>query len=257
MTARTVPGEQAPAASPAPVPAGIAPRSLVRVLASPRARLGAGAALVAITAVAARHRSVGRWEAGAFRMVNGLPGSIYPAAWACMQLGTLGAAPAAAGVAWLAGERELAARLLASGAGTWAIAKLVKQVVRRPRPAALMPGTRCRGRPAAGLGYLSGHAGVAAALGAAALPRLGPGGRVFALIAVPAVGLTRIYTGAHLPLDVAGGAGLGVAVEAAVSLCAARCAGGGSAPRSAAGCPAGPGPGSAALRHWRRGGEPE
>ena len=165
----------------------------------PPGRLGAGAAVVAVTALAVRHRGVSPWEASAFRAVNGLPSSVYPVAWACMQLGAFGAAPAAAGAAWLAGDRELAARLLASGAGTWALAKLVKQVVQRPRPGALLSGTRCRGRPAAGLGYPSGHAGVAAALGAAALPRLGPGGRALVLIAVPAVGLTRIYAGAHLP----------------------------------------------------------
>jgi undecaprenyl-diphosphatase len=142
-----------------------------------------------------------------------------------MQLGAFGAAPAAAGAAWLAGDRDLAARLLASGAGTWALAKLVKQVVRRPRPAALLSGTRCRGRPAAGLGYPSGHAGVAAALGAAAFPRLGPGGRAVILAAVPAVGLTRMYTGAHLPLDIAGGTALGLAVGAAVTVVAGRRAG--------------------------------
>jgi len=33
---------------------------------------------------------------------------------------------------------------------------------------------------------------------------------------MPIVGLSRIYVGAHLPYDVAGGAGLGLAVEAAV-----------------------------------------
>lgn len=225
MTPRTVPREQAPAAIPAPAPARVPPRSLAGVLASPRVRLGAGAAVVAVTALAVRHRDVRSWEASAFRAVNGLPSSAYPVAWACMQLGAFGAVPAAAGAAWLAGDRDLAARLLASGAGTWALAKLVKQVVRRPRPGALLPGTRCRGRPAAGLGYLSGHAGVAAALGAAALPRLGPGGRALVLIAVPAVGLTRIYTGAHLPLDIAGGTALGLAVDAAVSLVAGRPAG--------------------------------
>lgn len=90
--------------------------------------------------------------------------------------------------------------------------------MRRPRPAALLPGTRCRGSQATGLGYLSGHAGVAAALGAAALPHLGRTGRVLTLAGVPVVGLTRIYTGAHLPLDIAGGAALGLAVDAAVAL---------------------------------------
>jgi len=50
------------------------------------------------------------------------------------------------------------------GTGAWALAKLVKQAVRRPRPADLLPGIRGRGQDAAGLGYLSGHAAVAVAL---------------------------------------------------------------------------------------------
>ena len=150
---------------------------------------------------------------------------LYPPAWAVMQLGTLGAAPAAAGAAWLAGDRELAGRLLAGGTGAWALSKVVKRLVQRPRPAALLPGTRRRGREAAGLGYLSGHAGVAVALGAAALPRLAPAGRALTLATVPVVGLTRIYVGAHLPLDVAGGAALGVVVDAALTLAGRRLAG--------------------------------
>jgi undecaprenyl-diphosphatase len=90
--------------------------------------------------------------------------------------------------------------------------------VRRPRPAALLPGTRGRGRDAAGLGYLSGHAGVAVALGAAALPHLRPAARILTLTAIPTVGLTRVYVGAHLPLDIAGGAALGLAIDAALAL---------------------------------------
>ena len=147
--------------------------SLMGVLADPKARLGIGTVALHVTALAVSRDRVGLGEAGVFRAVNGLPDALHAPAWAVMQLGTLGAAPAAAGAAWLAGDRELAGRLLASGTGTWALSKLVKQMVRRPRPAALLAGTRCRGRDAAGLGYLSGHAGVAVALGAAALPRLG------------------------------------------------------------------------------------
>jgi undecaprenyl-diphosphatase len=187
-------------------------------LADPRIGLGAGTAALLVTAMAVHRDHVSPGEDAVFRAVNGLPDSLYLPAWVIMQLGTLGAAPAAAGVAWLAADRELAARLLASGTATWALSKLVKQLVRRPRPATLLPGTRCRGREAAGLGYLSGHAGVAVALGAAALPRLGPVGRALVLSAIPVVGLTRVYVGAHLPLDVAGGAALGLAVEAAVRL---------------------------------------
>jgi undecaprenyl-diphosphatase len=194
-------------------------RSLVRALADPQVRLGAGTAALALTVLAVRSDRVGPCEAATFRAVNGLPSSLYPPAWAVMQLGTVGAAPAAAGTAWLAGDRELAGRLLAGGTGAWALSKVVKRVVRRPRPAILLPGTRIRGHEAAGLGYLSGHAGVAVALGAAAFPRLGKAGRAVTLSAVPVVGLTRIYVGAHLPLDVAGGAALGFVLEAALALC--------------------------------------
>ena len=219
-------GARACATSPALVPlrltTGRRAGSLVAALADPHVRLGVGAVALLVTALAVRRDRVSLGEARAFRAVNGLPDALHAPAWAVMQLGTLGAAPAAAGAAWLAGDPELAGRLLASGTGTWALSKLVKQVVRRPRPAALLPGTRCRGREAAGLGYLSGHAGVAIALGAAAVPHLGPSGRALTVTAIPVVGLTRVYVGAHLPLDIAGGAALGLVVEALVSLAKSR-----------------------------------
>ena len=188
------------------------------VLPGPWVQFGVGAAAVLATAMVARSHRVGPCEATTFRAVNGLPDSIYVPTWVIMQLGTLGAAPAAAGAAWLAGESDLAVRLLAGGAGTWALSKLVKRMVRRPRPSVLLAGVRCRGHQAAGLGYLSGHAGVAVALGAAAMPHLGPAGRALVMTAVPVVGLSRIYVGAHLPLDVAGGAALGLMVDAGVVL---------------------------------------
>jgi len=193
-------------------------RGLAEVLGEPRTRLGLGIGGLLGTAAAVRRDRVGPREARVFLALNDLPDALYPAAWVVMQAGAFGAVPAASASAWLAGDRVLAGRLLAGGTAAWALSKLVKEAVRRPRPAALLPATRGRGRDATGLGYLSGHAAVAIALGAAALPRLGPAGRVLTLSVVPLVGLTRVYVGAHLPLDIAGGTALGLAVQATAEL---------------------------------------
>jgi len=92
--------------TPAPPLLGTAHRrSLPAVLTDPRVRLGAGTAVLLVTAWAARRGRISPAEITAFRAVNGLPDSIHPPAWAIMQLGTLGAAPVAAGMA-----REPAAR---------------------------------------------------------------------------------------------------------------------------------------------------
>jgi membrane-associated phospholipid phosphatase len=181
-------------------------------------RTAAGAAVLAGTLVPIRRDRIGRREHTAFRLVNNLPDRLYKPAWPVMQLGALGAAPVTAVVALAAGERRLAGRLLWGGTAAWTLAKGVKRVVRRGRPVALLAGVHTRGQEATGLGYLSGHAAVSAALAAAVWPHLGPGGRRAALGLASVVGLSRIYVGAHLPLDVAGGAALGLLVDAAWSL---------------------------------------
>ena len=218
---RTPAGPTAPAL-PQALP-GAQKRSLTEVQADPRVRLGAGTAALLLTAMAVRRDRVSPCEAEVFRACQGPARLALPARLGHHATGDPRCRPRGCR-SRLAGSRRCAGGPgLVSGAGTWALSKLVKQIVRRPRLVIpLLSPTRCRGSDAAGLGYLSGHAGVAVALGAAALPHLGPVGRALTLSAIPVVGLTRVYVGAHLPLDIAGGAALGLVVDTTVGLVKAR-----------------------------------
>jgi undecaprenyl-diphosphatase len=183
----------------------------------PAVRLGLGAVGLALSTLPVRRDRVGATEARVFTTVNRLPDSMHAPAWIVMQCGALLAAPASAAVASAMGEKRLAVQLATAGTTTWALSKVVKRIVRRERPAGLLPAVIVRGEAAAGLGYLSGHAGVATALAATLVQRVGVRRAAPALAVAGAVGLTRLYVGAHLPLDVAGGTALGLIVESGVA----------------------------------------
>jgi undecaprenyl-diphosphatase len=188
-----------------------------RLVGQPATRLLLGVIGIGVTGLAVRRNRVGRHEVAVFRAVNRLPDALFPPGWVVMQAGTLAAAPVAAAAAYAAGRPRLGARLLLSGSSAWMLGKLLKHGFQRPRPTALVAGTRVRGREATGLGYVSGHAGVAVALAAAILPEVGPRARAVVAVTAPLVGMCRIYVGAHLPLDVVGGAAAGLAVDAVVA----------------------------------------
>lgn len=181
-------------------------------------RLTAGVLVVAACAAAVHRGGVGRVEANVFRLVNELPPVLIGPLWVLMQGGAVIAVFLVGGVALVARRRLLSRDLLASGIVAWLAAKAVKALVGRARPGALLPGIVLRGAPASGVGFPSGHAAVAAALVAAAAPYLSRRIRRIAWCAVALVAVARTYVGAHLPLDVLGGAALGWAVGAGVHL---------------------------------------
>jgi undecaprenyl-diphosphatase len=162
----------------------------------------------------ARRPGVTRLERRWFRAVNRLPASLHPPVWAVMQLGSLGGVAAVAGAAHRSGRPVLARRLAVAGTATWVGAKLVKRFVGRGRPAGVLDAARVLGREQTGLGYPSGHAAVAASLATVVAPELPLPWRRAAWAVAAVVGPTRMYVGAHLPLDVVGGIAFGMAAGA-------------------------------------------
>ena len=157
-------------------------------------------------------------EADLFRLVNDLPSVPFAVVWVPMQLGNLLVVPAAVLAALAFRRWRLAGGLALAGAGVYALAKVVKRFVERGRPSDVLDDVVVRGAAPHGLGFVSGHIAVVTALAYVAWPWLPRWGRWAAGAAVAAVFLTRMYVGAHLPLDMVGGAALGLAVGALVRL---------------------------------------
>jgi len=181
------------------------------------AQLALGVGILGWTTMRAVRKELSARERAVFETVNGLPDEIATPIWPVMQLGALAAVPVVAGAVWLTGDRAHARRLLVSGTTTWVLAKGVKRIVRRGRPAAVLPEVHVRGGAQSGDGFISGHAAISAALAAGVVPVL-PGVTPVLAALAGTVAFSRLYVGAHLPLDVLGGAALGLIVNAAVDL---------------------------------------
>jgi membrane-associated phospholipid phosphatase len=181
-----------------------------------------GALLLVLSAIPVHPDRVGRAEAAVFGVLNGPSLLPFLVVWPFMQLGNLLAVPLVAAVAAALRRWRLAAAALIAGAGVYALAKVVKGIVPRGRPDALLEDVVIRGAAAHGRGFISGHAAVVAALVVVAWPWLGRRGRIACTALAVGVCFARVHVGAHLPLDVVGGAGLGLAVGGLVLLLVGR-----------------------------------
>lgn len=190
------------------------------------ALIAPAAVLLVTAAVAARDRLV----VGEAALVEGINGSVVLGFWplhqmllATMAVGTLvGVVAVAAVMAVALKPWQPAVGVLVAGLLGWGGAKVLKEIVGRGRPVELMDARSLdiSGGYAAitGAGYPSGHTTVAFAVAtvvAAWVPRRY---RWLPWVTAALVGVARVHVAAHFPLDVIGGAALGILIGGIVNL---------------------------------------
>ena len=150
-------------------------------------------------------------EGRVFAAANRLPNWLEATLWLPMQLGSLWGPFVTAALIWRR-DRSWRSALgtVVVGVTAWRLASVVKRAVRRGRPDDELSDVVLRwGTPRDGFGFVSGHATVAFATAGVAAPALPGGPGLLLRVLAPVVGFARMHVGAHLPLDVVGGAALG------------------------------------------------
>lgn len=121
-------------------------------------------------------------------------------------------------------RREAARALVVSVLVSELLAQALKLLAAQPRPTAVLPGLDDHGYPGDPLGsaFPSAHAAVSVAVLVALWPWTTRGPRVAGTVLVVLIALHRMYIGAHWPLDIVGGAAVGLLAAALSWLVAAR-----------------------------------
>jgi len=158
-------------------------------------------------------------ERAVFRWLNELPDWLERTMWALQLLGVLVTPIVIAVVALALRKWRLALALVLLAPLKLIVEReVLKRLVERQRPGQNEPGAVLRDVPPAGLSYPSGHAIIAVGVATLLWPYLGRGGRVAVVLLAVAVCVARVYLGAHNPLDVVAGAGLGLLLGGLLTL---------------------------------------
>ena len=177
-------------------------------------QLGGAALLFWLSTLPVRNDYAPALEEQVFRLLNDLPGILFGPVWAFMQFGNFVAVPVVMALALALKRVRAVLGFALVGAGKWFGARIVKTLVVRHRPATFLADVAVRDPSGSGQAFVSGHAVIAVGLAVVASPYVPARWRpvLWALAAIVCLG--RVYVGAHLPLDVVGGAALGWALGA-------------------------------------------
>jgi glycosyltransferase 2 family protein len=180
----------------------------------------ASAGALALSTAMARRIALHPCEEDAFRLVNRLPSALFLPVYGVMQAGSLAAVFVAAAVVERTVGPRVAATTFTAGFIGWLGSKAIKRWVQRGRPRAHLQDVTMRGPEDRGLGFPSGHSAVACGMATAVTGCIPAPWTAVAWALAPVVALGRCYVGAHLPLDVVGGAALGIMVGGSARIAA-------------------------------------
>ena len=157
------------------------------------------------------------WELRFTEWINDAPDAAASLLFPVMQFGTLaGPIVVAIGIAIFKRDWLLSGATIAAGLIAWFGAKGIKKLVERDRPLTYLPDIAVREGDGSGLGFVSGHAAVAATAAVMAIVALPRSWRPAAAVVAALVGIARIVHGVHLPADVLGGWSFGVLISMGV-----------------------------------------
>lgn len=174
------------------------------------------AVLVFVWATILKTHHPSQLEYHLFRSINNWPDGLK---WIFLPITELGSWIALVVITLFFGlhrKNLLAVRLIFYGAVTLALTLTLKSLIDQPRPVGIFPFVHQRESFAFNsLGFPSSHTATVTVLALLLWPVLPPRYRFLVPIWILAVGVSRIYLGAHTPLDVIAGFCVGLAVVCA------------------------------------------
>ena len=186
---------------------------------------GVGLVVAGTSVAGARWPTIHPAERWVFRLLNEMPGWLYPILWAPMQLGNLVVGTAAGLIAaFVAQNLAVVAGVLLAMVLKLVSERIVRRemadyLVVRQRPGTSEPGAVLRGGdvPRSGPSFPSGHVILVAGVACVVAPTIPPQWWWVPIVLVVLVMVGRVYVGAHNPLDVTAGLGAGLVVGGAIA----------------------------------------